>query len=64
MDFCRGVAELAAAIVENRPCRLSAEYALHVNEMVLAIQNSLESGSAYKLSSDFGPIAPMPWAKL
>jgi hypothetical protein len=25
VDFCRGLAELAAAVRENRPCRLSAE---------------------------------------
>jgi len=63
MDFCRGVAELAAAIREKRPCRLSAQFSLHVNEIVLAIHNALDTGSAYTISSSFTPIAPMLWAK-
>jgi predicted dehydrogenase len=62
MDFCRGVAELAAAITEERSCRLSAQHALHVNEVVLAIQNSLEKSCTYEISSTFDPIEPMPWA--
>lgn len=63
MDFARGVAEMAEAIAQKRPCRLSAEYSLHINEIVLAIQNALETGTAYKLKSTFEPIEPMPWAK-
>jgi len=63
MDFCRGVAELAAAIKEGRPCRLSAQYSLHTNEVVLAIQNALETGAPYKVTTTFDPIEPMPWAK-
>lgn len=63
MDFARGPAEMAAAIKERRPSRLSAEHALHVNEIVLAIQNPAEMGSPRTLTSKLGPIAPMPWAK-
>jgi len=63
MDFFRGVAELAAAVREKRPCRLSARFSLHVNEIVLAIHNALDTGSPYKISSSFAPMAPMPWAK-
>ncbi|MBD3881474.1 Gfo/Idh/MocA family oxidoreductase [Phormidium tenue FACHB-886] len=63
MDFSRGVAELAAAIEEKRPSRLSTAYCLHNNEIVLAIQNALETGAPYKLTTTFDPIAPMPWAK-
>ena len=62
MDFCRGVAELADAIQINRPCRLSAQFSLHVNEIVLAIQNALTDSSTYHLKTDFQPIDPMPWA--
>lgn len=64
MDYCRGVAEMAAAITEDRACRLSARYSLHNNEVVLAIHNALETGSPCKISSSFDPIEPMPWAKL
>lgn len=63
VDFCLGPAELAAAIREERPCRLSAGYCLHTNEVVLAIHNALETGSAYKVITSFDPIDPMPWAK-
>ncbi|PMB01269.1 oxidoreductase [Fischerella thermalis CCMEE 5268] len=63
MDFCRGVADMAAAMIEKRPCRLSPEFCLHNNEIVLAIHNSLDTGSAYKLTTTFEPIKPMPWAK-
>ena len=63
MDFCRGVAEMVDAIMENRPCRLSSEFSLHNNELVLAIQNSLETGSAYKMQTSFQSVEPMDWAK-
>ncbi|NJL81364.1 MAG: Gfo/Idh/MocA family oxidoreductase [Richelia sp. SM2_1_7] len=63
MDFCRGVAEMADAIIENRPCRLSSKFSLHNNEIVLAIQNSLETGSPYQMTTSFEPVEPMDWAK-
>ncbi len=62
MDFSRGVAELADAIQNKRPCRIGADYSLHVNEMVLAIQNALTDSSTYHLTTSFEPIEPMPWA--
>jgi predicted dehydrogenase len=61
MDYARGVAELADAIENQRPCRLSAEFSLHVNEVVLAIQNAT-TGVSYQPKTAFDPIAPMPWA--
>ena len=61
VDFCIGPAELAAAIREERPCRLSDRYCLHTNEVVLAIHNALDSGYAYKVETSFDPIDPMPW---
>lgn len=63
MDFCRGVAEMANAIIENRDCRLSSSFSLHNNEIVLAIQNSLETGSPCKMTTSFEPVEPMDWAK-
>jgi hypothetical protein len=62
MDFARGPAELAAAIAEKRPCRLSADFALHVNEIVLAMQNPGRMGCPYRVTSTFEPVKPMPWA--
>ena len=62
IDFCRGVAELADAIRENRESRLSAAFCLHVTEVSLAIDNALEDGTTYTMSSSFDPIEAMPWA--
>jgi hypothetical protein len=63
MDYARGIKELASAISERRPCRLSARFSLHVNEIVLAIQSAFRNGASYQLSSSFDPVDPMPWAK-
>lgn len=62
MDFARGVAEMASAIKERRPSRMSARFALHVNEIVLAIQSPKEMGSPRTISSTFDPIDPAIWA--
>ncbi len=62
MDFCRGVAELATAIQEDRPSRLGSDFSLHNNELAIAIQQALETGAAYPLTTSFVPIQPMPWA--
>jgi predicted dehydrogenase len=61
-DFARGVAELAAAIGEGRPSRLSVNFALHVNEIVLAMQYPEIMGSPRVLTSTCERMAPMPWA--
>jgi hypothetical protein len=63
MDYSRGIDELAAAISEQRPCRISAQFSLHNNELVLAIGNALETGAPHQLKSTFEPVEPMPWAK-
>ena len=62
MDFCRGVAELAGSIAEGRPCRLSGRFSLHVNEIVLALQDPAGMGSPRRLTTAFDPVEPMPWA--
>lgn len=63
MDFARGPAEVARAVREGRPCRLSPEFSLHVNELTLAINHSGEGGPArHELTTTFAPIAPMEWA--
>lgn len=63
MDFCRGVVEVAEAIAQKRPNRLSRDFSLHNNELVNAISYALETGSAYKLTTTFEPVQPMDWAK-
>ena len=64
MDFCRGVTELADAIKAERPCRLSAEHALHITEITLTLQDPVAMGSPRQLHSTFDPIDPMPWARM
>lgn len=61
-NFCRGIAEMAEAIKQGRSPRLATRYCLHNTEIVLAIQESLETGSSYTLSSTFDAIEPMPYA--
>lgn len=63
VDFCLGITELADAVRENRPSRLSEEYCLHTTEVVLAIHNALETGSTTRIKSHFDPMEPMPWAR-
>jgi predicted dehydrogenase len=62
MEFCRGPAELAAAIDTNRESPLPADYCLHNNEIVLAIQNALENSATYQMTTTFNSMQPMPWA--
>jgi len=61
-DYARGVAELARAITEQRPPRLPADYCLHVNELVLAIQNATRT--PYQVTTTFKPLQPMDDAAL
>lgn len=62
MDFARGVAEVADAVREGRPCRLGGRFSLHVNELTLAIQYPQRFGTPYTLTTSFAPVVPMPWA--
>jgi len=62
MDFARGLAEVAAAVRERRACRLGGDYALHIAEIMLAMQYPERMGSPRTLQSRFGPLAPMDWA--
>jgi predicted dehydrogenase len=56
-DWARGIAELARAITEQRPGRLPADYCLHVNELVWAIQNAAHA--PYQVTTTFKPLQPM-----
>jgi predicted dehydrogenase len=59
MDFALASVEMLDALAQSRPCRLSAEFALHLTEVVLAIQNT---NGAQAMTTDCPPMAPMPWA--
>ena len=62
MDFWRGAVEMGDSLRENRPCRLSTRFSLHINELTLAISEAGEAGSCRRLETSFEPMEPMPWA--
>jgi len=62
MNFALGPVEVLAAIREGRPSRLNADFALHLNEVTLAIQNPGPVG-AQTMTTTCPRIAPMPWAE-
>jgi len=59
MNFALGPAEMLLALNESRPSRLSAGFALHLNEVTLAIQGG---GGVHVMQTTCPPIEPMPWA--
>lgn len=60
VDFGRGPAELAGAIREERPCRLSPELALHIVEIIEAMQYPERFSGKRAITSSFVPITPLP----
>lgn len=61
MNFALGPAEMLGAISAGRPSRLAGDYAVHLNEVTLAIQNSGETGGAIPMHSRCAPMEPMQW---
>jgi hypothetical protein len=61
VDFLRGPAEMAEAIRENRPCRLSPELGLHMTELIETLQYPERFESPRTITSRFDPIQPLPW---
>jgi predicted dehydrogenase len=53
VDFMRGPAEMAAALRENRPCKVPAEVGWHVTELIEALQYPPCGGGRTVLSSGF-----------
>jgi predicted dehydrogenase len=62
MNFALGPAELLAALTERRQPRLSVDFALHLNEVTLAIQNSRDEAGVQQMRTRCAPLEPMPWA--
>jgi predicted dehydrogenase len=63
MNFALGPVEMFAAIREGRPCRINADFALHLNEVTLAIQNSGQNCVATTMQTRCNPMEPMTWAQ-
>ena len=61
VDFLRGPAELAGAIREGRPCRLSAELGRHIAELIETLQHPDRYGVKRTLQTSFEPIEPLLW---
>lgn len=61
VDFSLGPLELAAAIVEDRPCRLDARVGAHVVELINALQYPDPSQGKQIMTTRFDPIAPLAW---
>ncbi len=63
MNFALGPVEMLEAISEGRECRLSADFALHLNEVTLAIQGAGSDTGAQVMQTKCDPVEPMSWAK-
>ena len=61
VDFNRGPSELAEAIRQKRPCRLSGRMSLHVVEIVETFQYPERFGGKRTIASRFEPIEPLSW---
>lgn len=63
IDWMRGVAELAQAILDGERSRLSGDRALHILEATLAISEARGRDAYRRIESPFAPVDPMSWAK-
>lgn len=62
MNFALGPLEMIESLQENRQCRLSNAFALHLNEVTLAIQNAGDTNCVQDMTTRCEPMEPMPWA--
>ncbi len=61
VDFSLGPEEFAAAIEQQRPCRLDARLGVHVVELINALQYPDPEKSRRLIHSRFDPIQPLAW---
>jgi predicted dehydrogenase len=62
VEWARGLADMADAIVEERPHRADGAHAAHVVEIMEAIHRSMVEGGSVTLHSTFRIPEPMVWA--
>ncbi|KNG93888.1 Gfo/Idh/MocA family protein [Pseudaestuariivita atlantica] len=62
MNFALGVVEMAEAIEVGRAPRLGARFALHLNEVTLALQSAGRDTGAQQMTTRAPDMEPMPWA--
>lgn len=63
MNFALGPAEVLAAMREGRSTEVYTDFALHLNEVTLAIQNSLDTEGVQVMKTKCPQLTPMSWAK-
>ncbi len=63
MNFALGPAELLAARSAHRKPQITADFALHLNEVTLAIAESGKERGAQKMTTRFAPLSPSDWAE-
>jgi predicted dehydrogenase len=62
LRWSRALLDVADAISEGRPHRMSAEHAAHVVEVLDAVDESRRRGGPMPVRSSFEPPAPLEWA--
>jgi predicted dehydrogenase len=63
VEWSRGVLDMAEAMQENRPQRITGAQAAHVVDIVCGIQTAFREGRRVEITSEFPQPAPMDWAK-
>jgi predicted dehydrogenase len=61
--WARGVLEMAEAMLENRPHRVTGAQAAHVVEILAAITEAMQSNQTVPVTSGFTQPSPMEWAQ-
>lgn len=62
MNFALGPMDMVSAIKAGRTPRLAGDFALHLNEVTLAIQNAGRTRGIQKMTTSCTSMEPMPWA--
>lgn len=62
MNFALGPMEMIEALEAARAPRLAGDFALHLNEVTLAIQNAGRSRGVQAMTTRCATMEPMPWA--
>jgi predicted dehydrogenase len=62
MNFALGPVEMLEALKDGRQSRVNAEFAIHVNEVVLAIHNAGDTGGVCEMQTQMPDLEPMAWA--
>jgi len=60
MDFCRGIADVMQALASGQAPTMTGQWALHITELVLAMQWPDIYGATREVTTDFEPLQPLP----